>query len=75
MKTKTIFKTVLAKLTLALLLIFILLGVFGVSLTLVTTHLYRQEVMQNGPAAFVSFFDGVEPEPGNLTARPYKGGF
>lgn len=40
------FKTLLAKLTLALLLIFIVLGMFGVSLTLMTAHLYRQEVMQ-----------------------------
>ncbi len=40
------FSTLFAKLSLALSLILILLGVFGVSLTLVATNLYQQEVMQ-----------------------------
>lgn len=40
------FKTLFAKLTLALLLIFIMLSILTVSVTFIATHLYQQEVMQ-----------------------------
>lgn len=47
------FKTLFAKLTLALLLIFILLSILTVSVTFIATNLYQQEVMQklNGEVA------------------------
>ncbi len=40
------FKTLFAKLTLALLIIFILLSILTVSVTFIATNLYQQEVMQ-----------------------------
>ncbi len=47
------FKTLFAKLTLALLIIFILLSILTVSVTFIATNLYQQEVMQklNGKVA------------------------